>query len=77
MDLVVKIPKTYFKMLNNPSFLKDILPLLYKYANIFVIRFEKCIRVSLIIDLAYDSVGSSKCHDSTSVTYIKVQIMFK
>ena len=30
-----------FKMLNNPSLLKDILSLLYKCANIFVIGLEK------------------------------------
>ena len=35
------MPKIYFKMLNNPSLLKGILPLLYKYANNFVIGFEK------------------------------------
>ena len=33
--------KIYFIMLNNPSLLKDILSLLYKYANIFAIGFEK------------------------------------
>ena len=52
-------------MLNNPSLLKDILSLLYKYANIFAIGFEKRIRLSLIIDLANDSIGSSECRDST------------
>ena len=41
MDCDVKGPKIYFKMLNNPSLLKDILSLLYKYANIFAIGFEK------------------------------------
>ena len=40
-DCDVKGPKIYFKMLNNPSLLKDILSLLYKYANIFAIGFEK------------------------------------
>ena len=39
MDCDVKGPKIYFKMLNNPSLLKDILSLLYKY--IFAIGFEK------------------------------------
>ena len=33
--------KIYFKMHNNHSFYKDILLLLYKYAHIFVIGFEK------------------------------------
>ena len=41
MDWVVKMPKIYFKMLNNPSLSKDILSLLYKYANIFVIGLKK------------------------------------
>ena len=54
-------------MLNTPSLLKDILSLLYKYADIFAIGFEKKrIRLSLIIDLANDSIGSSECRDSTS-----------
>ena len=35
------MPKMYFKKFNNPSVLKDILSLLYKYGNIFVIRFVK------------------------------------
>ena len=33
MAWVVKMPKIYFKMLNNPSLLKDILFLLYKHAS--------------------------------------------
>ena len=55
-----------FIMLNNPSLLKDILSLLYKYANIFAIGFEK---THLIIDLANDSIGSSECRDSTKAHY--------
>ena len=65
MDRVVKRPKIYFKMLNNPSLFKDILSLLYKHANIFVIGFEKRIRLSLIIDLANGSIGSSKFRDTS------------
>ena len=65
MDCDVKGPKIYFKMLNNPSLLKDILSLLYKYANIFAIGLKKHIRLSLIMDLANDSIGSSECRDST------------
>ena len=45
MDLVVKMLKIYFKMLNNPSLLNDILSLLYKYANIFAIGFEKTVSI--------------------------------
>ena len=45
MDRVVKMPKIYFNMLNNPSLLKDILSLLYKYANIFAIGFEKTVPI--------------------------------
>ena len=30
----------YFKMLNNPSLLRDILSVLYRYTNAFIIRFE-------------------------------------
>ena len=59
-------------MLNNPSLLKDILSLLYKYANIFVMGFEKkCIQLSLIIDLANDSIRSSKCRNNT-ICQVKV-----
>ena len=46
MDSVVKKLKIYFILLNNPSLLKAIITLLYKYANIFVIGFE---RIHLII----------------------------
>ena len=45
MDQVVKTPKIYFKMLNNPSLLKDILSLLCKYANIFAIGFEETVPI--------------------------------
>ena len=45
MDQVVKTSKIYLKMLNNPSLLKDILSLLYKYANIFAIGFEKTVLI--------------------------------
>ena len=67
MERVVKRPKIYFKMLNNRSLFKDILSLLCKYANIFVIRFEKRIRLSLITDLANDNIGSTECRDITSI----------
>ena len=66
MAWVVKRPKIYFKMLNNPSLLKGTLSLLYKYAHTFVIRFEKSIQISLIIDIANNSVGSSERRDSTN-----------
>ena len=68
----MKRPKIYFKMQNNPSRLKDILSLLYKYSNIFAIGFEKRIQLSLIIDLANDSIGSGECRDSTSKHYDKL-----
>ena len=46
MDQVVKTSKMYFKMLNNHSLLKDILSLLYKYANIFAIGFEETVPIN-------------------------------
>ena len=58
---------TYFKMLNNPSLLKDILSLLCKYAKLYLQSdLKKRIRLSLIIDLANNSIGRSGCHKSTS-----------
>ena len=39
------MPKIYFKMLDNPSLLTDILSLLYKYANTFAIGFEKTVPI--------------------------------
>ena len=52
----------YFKMLNNPSLLNSTLSLLYKYANTFVIGLEER---QLITDIPNDSIGSSKCRNST------------
>ena len=72
MDWVVKTLKIYFKMLDNPSILKDILALLYKYANTFAIGFEKKFQLSLIIDLVNDSLGSSECRDSTTINTVQV-----
>ena len=53
-------------MLNNPSLLKDILSLLYKYANMFAIGFEKTHPIIAHNGLANDSIGSSECLDSTT-----------
>ena len=55
-----------FKMLNNPS-----LSLLYNYANIFAIGFEKTHPIIAHIDLANNSIRSSKCCDSTSYNIVK------
>ena len=64
MDWVVKMPKKYFKMLNNHSLLKEILLSLYKYANILVIKFKK---------LQYNSLVSG--HNALNVLKTKIFII--
>ena len=69
MAQVVKTPKIYFKMLNNPSLLK-VEKIFYHYYINMLISFQsdlkKLFRLSLIIDLVNDSIGSNECRDSTS-----------